>query len=98
MGFNRQVNGNFIQVFIKPNELGHARLGLIISKRIERRAVKRNRIKRIVRENFRLYRVRARIAEMDWVVRLKRPISKLDAANLAIEVHSLMIQLSQCHE
>lgn len=37
------------------NDLGHARLGLAISKRVIKTAVGRNRIKRIVRESFRLH-------------------------------------------
>ncbi len=36
------------------NDLSHARLGLAISKKNARRAVDRNRIKRLVRESFRL--------------------------------------------
>ncbi|OGT06505.1 MAG: ribonuclease P protein component [Gammaproteobacteria bacterium GWF2_41_13] len=40
-------------VWIKPNEQGHARLGLILAKKQIRKANKRNRIKRIVRESFR---------------------------------------------
>ncbi len=35
------------------NELGHARLGLAISRKVAPRAYQRNRIKRLVREGFR---------------------------------------------
>jgi ribonuclease P protein component len=41
-------------VAVVPNGLGHTRLGISIGKRIERSAVKRNRLRRIVREAFRL--------------------------------------------
>lgn len=37
---------------VRPNDLGHARLGLAISKKIDKRAVARNRIKRVVRAWF----------------------------------------------
>lgn len=37
----------------RDNDLGHARLGLAISKRVSKRAVERNRIKRVIRESFR---------------------------------------------
>jgi len=33
--------------------LGQARLGLIISKKVAKQAVRRNRLKRIIRESFR---------------------------------------------
>lgn len=36
---------------------GHARLGLAVSRKVSKRAVERNRIKRIVRESFRHGRV-----------------------------------------
>ena len=40
-------------VLYRPSAADHPRLGLAISKRRARRAVDRNRIKRIVRESFR---------------------------------------------
>lgn len=44
----------FFAVLAGPPRMGPARLGLAISKKCARRAVDRNRIKRIVRESFRL--------------------------------------------
>jgi len=46
----------YLTVLARANALGHARLGLAISKRNIRHAVDRNRIKRVVREGFRLQR------------------------------------------
>ncbi len=40
-----------------PSTSGQARLGLAVSRKVSKRAVARNRIKRIVRESFRLQRV-----------------------------------------
>lgn len=45
---------SYFTVLARPNEMDHARLGLVISKRRVRHAVGRNRLKRIIRENFRL--------------------------------------------
>lgn len=81
---------------MKPNDTGHERLGLIVSKKIVRHAVKRNWIKRILRENFRLSRDHVNLKNMDWVVRLKRSVNKEDAAKVIIEMRLLMIQLQQC--
>jgi len=41
-------------VTVRPNALGHARLGLAVGVRAAGNAVKRNRVKRIVREVFRV--------------------------------------------
>ncbi|QSP95567.1 ribonuclease P protein component [Marinobacter salinisoli] len=43
---------NFL-ILATPNQLGHARIGLIFSKKNLKLAVQRNRIKRQVRESFR---------------------------------------------
>lgn len=46
--------------------LPSGRLGLAISKRVEKRAVGRNRLKRLIRESFRHHP--ALVAGQDWVV------------------------------
>jgi ribonuclease P protein component len=43
-----------VSVQTRPNALGCARLGLIIPRRVVRRAVDRNRLRRVLREWFRL--------------------------------------------
>ena len=47
------VNAGALRVYGRPNECGHYRLGLSVSRRVGN-AVRRNRIKRILREVFRL--------------------------------------------
>ncbi|HET7656371.1 MAG TPA: ribonuclease P protein component [Luteimonas sp.] len=39
-----------------PSAAGHPRLGLAVSRKVSKRAVARNRIKRIIRESFRVQR------------------------------------------
>jgi len=43
----------FFTVLVRPNYRGYARLGLVISKKKAKRAVARNRLKRLIRESFR---------------------------------------------
>ncbi|MXS83216.1 ribonuclease P protein component [Nitrosomonas oligotropha] len=92
-----QTNGDLIQIYMKPNEFEYARLGLIVSKRIERSAVKRNKIKRILRETFRKNRFYDQTIKMDWVMRLRRPVPRNELKKLATETQLLMLQLQQCH-
>ncbi|NCW85967.1 MAG: ribonuclease P protein component, partial [Oxalobacteraceae bacterium] len=47
-----QRTENFV-LYLRPNVLGHARLGVVVAKRLAPRAVTRNAIKRMVREVFR---------------------------------------------
>ena len=48
------------------NDLGNPRLGLVISRKVARTAVARNRIKRLVRESFR--HEQQRLGSLDVVV------------------------------
>ena len=50
----RSADRHFL-VLALPNGLIDARLGLAVSKKTSRRAVERNRIKRLIRESFRLH-------------------------------------------
>jgi ribonuclease P protein component len=57
-------------VYVRPNGLSQARIGIIASKRVAPRAVDRNRMKRMVRETFRS--MRRLLAGIDVVVQPRR--------------------------
>lgn len=59
----------YFTVLMRPNAFSHPRLGLAISKRKVRKATARNRLKRIVRESFRLNR--HQLPAADFVVMAK---------------------------
>lgn len=61
------------KVLARPNEVGGPRLGMAVSRKVDRKASGRNRIKRVVRESFRHY-FRNRRPSLDFVV-LPRPAS-----------------------
>lgn len=50
----RRARGDVLILVGSPNGLGHPRLGLSVGKKIWKSAVKRNRIRRVFREAFRL--------------------------------------------
>lgn len=58
-----------LTILAAPNDQGHPRLGLAISKKNAKRAVDRNRIKRIIRESFRQNQIR--LPAIDLVVMAK---------------------------
>ena len=47
------VSDGPLRIRVRKNKIEHARLGLVIAKRVFSKAVRRNRIKRIVRDQFR---------------------------------------------
>ena len=92
----RQASGRFggrcFSVRYRPNELGLARLGLAISKRVSKRAVDRNRIKRLVRESFR--RIRHDLPAVDMVVMAREPAAALPGPELLGELDLLWRRLA----
>jgi ribonuclease P protein component len=73
-------------VLVTPNAVGCARLGLAISKKAARRAVDRNRLKRLVRESFRTRR--SSLPAVDIVV-MSRPAA-ITQTNAQLQ-HSLQL-------
>jgi ribonuclease P protein component len=60
-------------IFRRPNELGHPRLGLSVSGRVGN-AVRRHRIKRLLREAFRLLQHDLPACDFVLVVRPHKPL------------------------
>jgi ribonuclease P protein component len=71
-----QRTAHFV-LYIRDNQLQHARLGVVAAKRFAPRAVTRNTIKRITRELFR----QTALPAVDCIVRVSAPFnSKADPA------------------
>jgi len=71
-----------------PSPTGQPRIGLIVGKRHCPLAVDRNRIKRIVRETFRVRR--CRLPALDIVIQLVRAPGDLDIRRALDEVWTLI--------
>lgn len=61
-----------LTLYCRANQLSYARLALIVPKKFVPSAVQRNRIRRLVREAFRLNQTQ--LHGLDCVVRLTKPI------------------------
>jgi ribonuclease P protein component len=77
--------------FRAAGEVAGARLGLVVAKRLLRRSVDRNLIRRLARENFRI--MRCRLPSRDLILRLAVRPEKLDRRALAEEIQGLLIKL-----
>ncbi len=81
----------------RPNGLKEARLGLIVAKKNVRLAVKRNRIKRVVRNSFRLNQ--QPLEALDIIFLARRGLDKLEPAQQQkVLLHSwrkLSLQISK---
>jgi ribonuclease P protein component len=73
-------------------EVEGARLGLVVAKRLLRRSVDRNFIRRLAREHFRL--MRCRLLPRDFVLRLAVRPNLLDRRALAQEIQSLLDKMT----
>lgn len=79
---NQRAKTDYVVVMARPNEKSHPRLGMVIPKRLLARAVDRNRMKRCIRESFRL--AWPELPACDFVVRLiAKPVPRDEARGLA---------------
>ena len=79
-------------IIVYKNEMGISRLGITVSKKVGS-AVQRNRIKRLVREFFRLNRSRLSTPQ-DIVIIAKRNITALAYQDACTELESHLIKKS----
>lgn len=91
----RQARSNaFFQVYARPNDLDHGRLGLVVGKKVAKRAVRRNYIKRTVREWFRLNQ--HQLAGMDYVVRAKQVFTREQSREAVMALSTLFAKIARC--
>ncbi|HYP02263.1 MAG TPA: ribonuclease P protein component [Pyrinomonadaceae bacterium] len=79
----KRFDGRLMTAFVRRNDAGQHRLGITASKRVARLAVERNRMKRLLREMFRLSEQSLRGVEphCDWVLNARRSLLKVKLAD-----------------
>jgi ribonuclease P protein component len=94
-GFRRAIRGKVLMLHYQPRPEGNteARLGLVVGKKQLKRAVDRNKVKRVVREQFRLRL--ANLPAVDLVVRLAVKPTPLDRKLLAEDFLALLDKLQR---
>lgn len=90
----RVLRGERFHLHYRPNGSDSARLGLVVAKKLAKRAVWRNAVKRVGREAFRV--ARQQLPPMDLILRLAKPIAAVDAASKRLwrtEIDDLLARL-----
>jgi ribonuclease P protein component len=80
-----------VYVPASPVDAPNGRFGFVVGRKVLRRAVDRNRFKRIVRE--RLRRLRDEASRYDLIVRIKRPLQRDAVDGAAAEAIALIERL-----
>lgn len=89
----RASRGRCLTVLARPIEGTRGRLGLVVAKRHAKRAVDRNRIKRLVRESFRHEKLR--LAGLSLVVLSKAAATTASNDNLFAELEQHWSRLAR---
>ncbi|MDP3559518.1 MAG: ribonuclease P protein component [Legionellaceae bacterium] len=82
-------------IFFRENQLEHPRLGLAVSKKAISKAHDRNRIKRTIRESFRIS-MNDTLLPVDMIVLIKNPVMRLSAAGFRVKLKQTWDQLVKC--
>ena len=83
----KRLGNEFFTVNAQPNDLGCARLGMSIAARILRRAVDRNRVRRLIRESFRMHQ--QQLPSLDIIIGARAGTGKADRAHLRASLDKL---------
>lgn len=82
----------YFTLLAKPNHLNHPRLGLTVAKKRCKKAVDRNRIKRLARESFR--RHQHKIDNIDIVLMVKTGVDAQTNSEITKQLDKLWLKLS----
>lgn len=91
--FRKRISAKFLALHYQPNQIGHARLGLVVGKKVARRAVDRNYMRRVLREFFRMQQ--HEINHVDLVIRVQKKFEKEDFIQIKQEFDTLVAKINQ---
>ncbi|XKM13911.1 ribonuclease P protein component [Orbaceae bacterium ac157xtp] len=87
-----RIGSPVINLVIRENELNHFRLGFAIAKKQIKHAHERNRIKRVIRDYFRINQYQ--LPNFDMIVMVRTGIIELTNAEIRAILEKLCLRLS----
>lgn len=87
------MKGNFFMLHFGATAEHAPRLGVVVGKKLLKQAVRRNTVKRIVRETFRLHRTE--LPHRDVIVRLMQKFKGVPKQSLAQDLNQLFERWTQ---
>jgi ribonuclease P protein component len=85
-------DGRFLQLIAAPAACSPGRVGYVIGRKMMRRAVDRNRLRRRLREVVRA--ARPALEAFDIILRVKRIVARADIATAVVESQRLVARLA----
>jgi ribonuclease P protein component len=85
----RSISSRLLVLAWSPNDVARLRIGFIVSKRISKRAVERNRLKRLLGEAVRVF-LPALPPGVDIVLSVRAAASTADVHVLESDIHALL--------
>ena len=85
---------DYLLVIARKNNIDHSRLGLAISRKRVKKATTRNKLKRIIRESFRLNK--NLLTGLDIVVITHKPLREIDTRKIAESIRRHWQRLIKC--
>jgi ribonuclease P protein component len=89
--FRKRVSGHFLAIHYQYNQRGRARLGMVVAKKVAKRSVDRNYMRRVLREFFRAQQFQ--IGSLDLVVRVLKTFKHQDVEKVDQEFSELLFRL-----
>ena len=92
----KRLDRYLITVFVVPNRLNGHRLGITVSRKVSRKAVNRNRAKRLLREAYRLSSndLNMLCNKYDWVLNAKREVLTVTMVDVLNEFREIVTCVS----
>lgn len=91
--FRKRISGQYLTVYYRYNQLARPRLGLVIGKKTASSSVKRNYMRRVLRELFR--HLQSGLKDVDMVIRVHKAFARSEFATVALEFNELAGRLNK---